>query len=634
MSDFKEQLQKQVYVYAICDNTVSMMAGMSEMADELVLRAYDVSTGTSYLCQLDESALLNIRSSFTDQSDWASFFCEIHNAFHSGKVSVKRVKRQPVTAAAATLSCAAAADGSYASSFLVVQCNGSVKGKSAEFTLAYTTEDQQSCIIDHLMQSHAIHSRPREHEHKLSQLREAEEAAKAKRDGLDRELVALKENLKRNTQKLSVYSMRKAELLDSLGGPSKSSTGNVWRTIREMEQKASGENNQSRLPNPLGDRTCKDFDPLLLRLIKSRYLSPDQCDASLPANCVVTPFTPTELAEQVELLQDDRAMLWKALDLIDSWNYRVFDVQKAMCGDDYQSLPFQPNGGSLFVTLYALFCKYDFLQRFNIDEQVALNWISAVEAGYHGNPYHNSMHAADVLQVTHFIISCGGLKKRCELSDLQVFAGLLAAAIHDFDHPGINNNFHIKTSSHLATLYNDRSVLENLHVSSVFELMKNPAFDILSSFSATERHEIRETMIEMVLATDMGSHGKFVASLKGKMQERASFTKPDEQVLCLSIALKMADISNCGRPLDIYLPWGGKVSDEFYLQGDRERNRGLDCSPFMNRLEPSLAKSQIAFMNYIISPFFEQISELLPDMRFTIALVEANKTYWATHDDS
>lgn len=46
--------------------------------------------------------------------------------------------------------------------------------------------------------------------------------------------------------------------------------------------------------------------------------------------------------------------------------------------------------------------------------------------------------------------------------------------IHDYDHPGLNNNFHLKIQSYLATLYNDRSVLENHHLAEVFDLMKTP----------------------------------------------------------------------------------------------------------------------------------------------------------------
>ena len=53
----------------------------------------------------------------------------------------------------------------------------------------------------------------------------------------------------------------------------------------------------------------------------------------------------------------------------------------------------------------------------------------------------------------------------------EVLSLLLAAAIHDFDHPGYTNNFLVTTGHKLAILYNDRSVLENHHVASAWQLM-------------------------------------------------------------------------------------------------------------------------------------------------------------------
>ena len=41
--------------------------------------------------------------------------------------------------------------------------------------------------------------------------------------------------------------------------------------------------------------------------------------------------------------------------------------------------------------------------------------------------------------------------------------------IHDYDHSGTTNNFHVQSGSQLAVLYNDRSVQENHHVSSFFQ---------------------------------------------------------------------------------------------------------------------------------------------------------------------
>ena len=49
---------------------------------------------------------------------------------------------------------------------------------------------------------------------------------------------------------------------------------------------------------------------------------------------------------------------------------------------------------------------------------------------------------------------------------------LVAAAIHDVDHPGVNNKFLITVRHGLATLYNDISVLENHHLATAFKTMQ------------------------------------------------------------------------------------------------------------------------------------------------------------------
>jgi len=142
---------------------------------------------------------------------------------------------------------------------------------------------------------------------------------------------------------------------------------------------------------------------------------------------------------------------------------------------------------------------------------------------------------------------------------------------------------------------------------------------------------MRETIIEMILATDMGLHGKYVQQWNRRLGENKELFKKDDVRLALSMAIKMADISNCGRPTNLYIRWARKISDEFYLQGDRERTHGLQVSPFMDRQQPLLAKGQYAFMNYVVLPLFENISTFLPEMKFTVGLVEANKQFWVTN---
>ena len=107
--------------------------------------------------------------------------------------------------------------------------------------------------------------------------------------------------------------------------------------------------------------------------------------------------------------------------------------------------------------------------------------MNAIESGYRiENEYHNSIHAADVLHATYYFIK-KALRKDCGipilfffflflflfshffprlqflvLSSLEVMAALIAAMIHDYAHPGVNNNFLIKIEHPLALRYNDR----------------------------------------------------------------------------------------------------------------------------------------------------------------------------------
>ena len=54
------------------------------------------------------------------------------------------------------------------------------------------------------------------------------------------------------------------------------------------------------------------------------------------------------------------------------------------------------------------------------------------------------------------------------MSDLEIFSLLFSAIIHDYNHSGTTNNFHVQSTSDLAVIYNDKSVLENHHVAAFF----------------------------------------------------------------------------------------------------------------------------------------------------------------------
>lgn len=148
-------------------------------------------------------------------------------------------------------------------------------------------------------------------------------------------------------------------------------------------------------------------------------------------------------------------------------------------------------------------------------------YLTQVEKLYNQNPYHNSTHAADVTQTAGMIMqaldshlrsgsnSSSNICSGCNccascccvnnkvaasaasngsaaqqstsassnnssnepgLGKLERFAIILASAVHDLGHRGVNNMFLIKTRDKQALIYNDRNVNENMHASLAFTL--------------------------------------------------------------------------------------------------------------------------------------------------------------------
>ena len=98
---------------------------------------------------------------------------------------------------------------------------------------------------------------------------------------------------------------------------------------------------------------------------------------------------------------------------------------------------------------------------FSIRPDHLFNFINAVSARYHDNPYHNWNHAVQVLHDSFLLLREGVGSSAQPLSQLHVISLLLAAVGHDVDHPGTNNAFMVSTDAQLALRYNDVSVLEH-----------------------------------------------------------------------------------------------------------------------------------------------------------------------------
>jgi len=139
-------------------------------------------------------------------------------------------------------------------------------------------------------------------------------------------------------------------------------------------------------------------------------------------------------------------------------------------------------------------------------ERQTLPFLQRLADGYRSNPYHSATHAIDVMYTAHCVVLSPHLHGVIRAE--HRLAMLLGAALHDFRHDGTTNALHAKLHSALALRYNDQSVLENMHVSEAFALMRSGAgeLDVLSGMGRDQQRRIREAVVDTVLATDMRFH--------------------------------------------------------------------------------------------------------------------------------
>lgn len=61
----------------------------------------------------------------------------------------------------------------------------------------------------------------------------------------------------------------------------------------------------------------------------------------------------------------------------------------------------------------------------------------------------------------------------------------------------------------------------------------------------------------------------------------------------LQSVIHLADLSNPTKPIDLYSVWVERIMEEYWRQGDRERDLGLDISPMCDRNNITIEKSQV-----------------------------------------
>lgn len=129
----------------------------------------------------------------------------------------------------------------------------------------------------------------------------------------------------------------------------------------------------------------------------------------------------------------------------------------------------------------------------------------------------------------------------------------------------------------------------------------------------TRFREVREGIIRCILATDMARHNEIITQFKEISPTFDYTNKAHTNLLCM-VLIKVADISNEARPLDVAEPWLDRLLQEFFAQSAAEKLEGLPVTPFMDPDKVSRTGSQVRFIGLVLLPLFETLGVILTEL--------------------
>jgi len=263
-------------------------------------------------------------------------------------------------------------------------------------------------------------------------------------------------------------------------------------------------------------------------------------------------------------------------------------------------------------------------------ETALQTFLIAVCQGYLPQPFHNFSHGVYVLQGVVVLL------KRCErlrqlLNPLDVAALCIAALGHDIGHLGVNNSFLVNSDDPLALQYNDRSVLESMHIATLFRVLQKPGCRLLDGLKRADYRAVRKLIIDAIMATDLANHAAGLARFSSRLEASTPLdpSSATDRQLVADLVLHASDLSGPVRPWAVSSVWAQRLHLEFQTQVANENLLGLPPSTFLLVPKPQL---ELSFIDAFARPAWSAMARLVGEgVDDRLADLTTNRARWESY---
>ncbi|KAJ1551608.1 High affinity cAMP-specific and IBMX-insensitive 3',5'-cyclic phosphodiesterase 9A, partial [Nowakowskiella sp. JEL0078] len=286
----------------------------------------------------------------------------------------------------------------------------------------------------------------------------------------------------------------------------------------------------------------------------------------------------------------------------------------------------------IFIDFNLICTKSNLQQLFHLIVKISDNYLS--------NPYHSFEHAVDVMFMVYFILKDLKISTKFGMKQEEIAAILISALTHDVLHPGLNNLFQVNACTEYAIKYNNESVLENLSIDFIMDILQTHSFleylaiepesrILESEQNQQQRFKTQNQSTLTNVSEDIEKKNMYINELNTMARTieneptKENFSK-EQRIRLLCLILHAADISNAARPLLICKCWSLKVIREFRYQNTIEMSMNLDTS-FQT---DNPAQISLEFNEIISAPYFSALEKVLGCPNVFMENVNSNAEYW------
>ncbi|CAB9504460.1 Receptor-type guanylate cyclase gcy [Seminavis robusta] len=246
------------------------------------------------------------------------------------------------------------------------------------------------------------------------------------------------------------------------------------------------------------------------------------------------------------------------------------------------------------------------------------NFVWSMAATYKQVPFHNFDHASHVVMNVMKLLGSASNHKDDGLDDpLARFTLVLAAIVHDADHPGVPNGQLNKEQDSIAMVYNGQSAAEQNSLDITWNLLMEDQYKDLRRTIYKNKEEMirfRQLLVHTVLVTDIvnkelqtkrkerwnrvfGTSGE--APQPPSMFETLEDIQSERRTALLELVIQASDVSHTMQHWHIYRQWNTCLfheMDKAWSEGRADKDPRKDWY-----------KGEIGFFKFYILPLADRV---------------------------